>query len=69
MYKKYAELIKQKGIRTADVCRATGISASTFTDWKTGKSKPKIDKIQKIADYFGVPLTDFLEERKVNKNE
>ena len=52
MYQKYAELIKQKGIRTSDVCRATGISASTFTDWKTGKSKPKIDKIQKIADFF-----------------
>lgn len=61
MYQKYAELIKQKGIRTADVCRATGISASTFTDWKTGKSKPKIDKIQKIADFFGVAITEFLE--------
>ena len=61
MYQKYAELIKQKGIRTSDVCRATGISASTFTDWKTGKSKPKIDKIQKIADFFGVAITEFLE--------
>ena len=61
MYQTYAELIKQKGIRTADVCRATGISASTFTDWKTGKSKPKIDKIQKIAHFFGVAITEFLE--------
>ena len=61
MYQKYAELIKQKGIRTSDVCRATGISASTFTDWKTGKSKPEIDKIQKIADFFGVAITEFLE--------
>lgn len=61
MYQKYMELIEKQGIRTADVCRATGISASTFTDWKNGKSKPKVDKLQKLADYFGVPVTEFLE--------
>ena len=41
------------------VGKATGIAGSTFTDWKTGRSAPKQDKLQKIADYFGVTL-DYL---------
>ena len=40
----------------SDVSRETGVSYSTFTDWKTGRYTPKADKTQKIADYFGVPL-------------
>ena len=34
---------------------------TTFTDWKTGRSEPKIDKLKKIAYYFGVPVEFFLE--------
>ena len=60
LYQKYLELLNKHKIKTADVCRATKIHPSTFTDWKKGKSKPKIDKIQKIADFFGVAITEFL---------
>ena len=38
------------------VSKATGISATTFTDWKNGRSVPKADKLKKIADHFGVSL-------------
>lgn len=27
-----------------------------FTSWKKGTYKPKLDKLQKIADYFGVSV-------------
>lgn len=56
MYDIYLKLLKEKGVRTSDVCRATGIVASTFSDWKKGKSAPKQDKLIKIADYFGVTV-------------
>lgn len=59
MYEIYLKLLKDKGVKTSDVCKATGIVASTFTDWKKGKSKPKQEKLLKIADYFGVSL-DYL---------
>ena len=36
--------------------KATGIAASTFSDWKSGRSVPKLDKMKMIADYFDVPL-------------
>lgn len=54
MYEIYLKLLKEKGVRTSDVCKATGIVASTFSDWKKGKSTPKQEKLMKIADYFGV---------------
>lgn len=56
MYEIYLKLLKEKGVRTSDVCKATGIVASTFSDWKKGKSTPKQEKLMKIADYFGVSL-------------
>ena len=49
-------MLLQSGKKAIDVARATGISPTTFSDWKSGKSAPKQDKIQKIADYFGVTI-------------
>ena len=47
-------MLKEKGIKNIDVSRATGIPASTFSDWKKGKSSPKRDKIEKIANFFDI---------------
>ena len=38
------------------VSKETGVSQSTLSDWKRGVSTPKIDKLQKIANYFGVSV-------------
>ena len=54
MYEIYVKLRDKKGVRDADVSKATGVTKSTFTDWKKGRSSPKDEKLQKIADYFGV---------------
>ena len=54
MYEIYAELRDTKGVKDSTVAKATGIGKSTFTDWKNGRSAPKDEKLQKIADYFGV---------------
>lgn len=59
MYEIFEKLLKEKNIKVADVTRATGIASSTFTDWKKGRYTPKQDKLEKIADYFGVSL-DYL---------
>jgi len=65
MYTKYAELRDKKGVRDADVAKATDIYPSVFTDWKNGISTPKLDKLVKIADYFGVTLDDFVRKENV----
>ena len=59
MYEIYCKLRDLRGVKDADVVRATGITKSTFSDWKSGRSEPKRDKLQKIADYFEVSL-DYL---------
>ncbi len=53
-YDIFSQLMDGKKVRMKDVARATGVAYTSLTDWKSGRSQPKIDKIQKLADYFGV---------------
>lgn len=62
LYKKYEALLEKTGKKSYQVSRDTGIGQNTLSNWKSGRSNPKIDKLQKLADYFGVPVTYFLEE-------
>ena len=61
-YVVYTEQREKKGVSDYRVSRETGITKSTFSDWKSGRSNPKIEKIKKLADYFGVPIEYFYEE-------
>ena len=56
MYSVFAKLCETHNVKPASVARATGIATSTLTNWKKGNYVPKADKLQKIADYFGVSL-------------
>lgn len=62
MYEAFNKLLLKNNITPYKVSKETGVSQSTLSDWKRGISTPKPDKLQKIADYFGVPLTYFLLE-------
>ena len=59
MYEIYQRILDEKGLKNADVARATGISNMTLSDWKRGKSVPKSDKMRKIAEYLNVSV-DYL---------
>ena len=58
-YRRFCELLELNNTTVYRVSKSTGISASTFTDWKNGRSVPKTDKMKRIADYFGISL-DYL---------
>lgn len=62
MYEKYAALRDAKGVNDAQVARATGIATATFSAWKKGTYKPKLEKLMKIAAFFEVSIEDLLEE-------
>lgn len=64
MHEKYVKLRNERGITDYRVAMDTGIPCSTFTDWKNGRSKPKVDKLKILADYFGVSIEYFLEEEE-----
>lgn len=63
MYDIYCQIRDSKGLKDADISKATGIPPSTFSDWKKGRSKPKSEKLQKIADFFEVSI-DYLQTGK-----
>lgn len=54
------ELRDSKGLTDYKVSLDTGITKSTFSDWKNGRSEPKLEKLSKIADYFGVTVDYFI---------
>ena len=56
MYERFAELLKERGKRPSDLTEATGISSTVFSEWKSGKSQPKVDKLVKIARYLGTTV-------------
>lgn len=56
MYERYVELRDKKGVTDYRVSEDTGITRSTFTDWKNGRSAPKVEKLLLLAKYFDVPV-------------
>lgn len=56
MYKIFEELCEIKGVTPYRVCKETGLTTATISNWKAGRYTPKQDKLQKIADYFGVTI-------------
>lgn len=69
MYLKYAELIEKQNITTYKVAKETGLGQSMFSDWKRGRCQPKVNKLQILANYFGVSIEYFLEEEDEAKKE
>lgn len=61
MYQRFLELLCKTNKTPYRVSKDTGISQSALSDWKTGRSKPKADKLKILADYFNVSVDYFLE--------
>lgn len=61
MYEKFEQLLNERGITAYRVAKDTGLYPTLFSDWKSGKSCPKVDKIKILADYFSVSIEYFLE--------
>ena len=50
-----------------EVCADLGVSYSTFSDWLNAKKYPRIDKIELMANYFGVSKADLVESPKADE--
>ena len=59
-YEYFEQVLKDKGLKAYDVSKATGIRSGVFSDWKKQRYTPKADKMQKIADFLGVPVEPLL---------
>lgn len=56
------EIMKERGLTAYRVSKDTGISQASIADWRKGRSKPKIDKLKILAEYFGVSLASLTGE-------
>ena len=59
MIERILRLIKQAGMTAREFTKALGISATSVTEWKTGRTHPSVDHIRKIAAFFDVS-TDYI---------
>lgn len=55
-YERYCEIRNKLNYKDSDVAKGAKITKSTFSDWKAGRYTPKQEKMQKIADFFGVTV-------------
>ena len=52
-----------RGIDRNKLCADLGFKYTTLTDWLKGNTYPRIDKIEMMANYFGVEKSDLIEDK------
>ncbi len=57
--RRYLEL---NDMTQTDLCNALNLKFMTVSDWVNAKSYPRIDKIEMMANYFGISKADLVEE-------
>lgn len=62
-FDQFTALCNERGVRPTTLMRKIGISPSMPKRWAEG-AQPKADALQKIADYFDVPVSHLLSESK-----
>ena len=60
--------INKNGVTQRDVAEVVDVSPSTFNEWIKGKKYPRIDKIEKLANYFRIQKSDLIEEYTEKNN-
>jgi transcriptional regulator with XRE-family HTH domain len=59
-----AHFMKIHGETQVDVAKMIGVSKSNVSAYIRGEQIPRMDKVQILADHYGVRLSDLLETKK-----
>ena len=60
--------IELSGKTQKELSEIVGVAYSTFNDWVNGKKYPRIDKIEIMANYFGILKSDLIEEKRMKEH-
>ena len=63
MAKNIKYYMTRNNIRPTDICGTLKFPMATFSDWINAKTYPRIDKIELMANYFGIEKSDLVEEK------
>lgn len=55
--------VERSGKTQKELSEIVGVATSTFNDWMKGKKYPRIDKIEILANYFGILKSDLIEDK------
>ena len=59
-YEKYTKYRDERNLKDGEVAKRANIPPSTFSDWKSGRCTPKLEKMQKIAKALEMDYTSFV---------
>jgi transcriptional regulator with XRE-family HTH domain len=60
-------LADEKNVTFAEIERKVGLSNGQIRRWD--KASPKVENVQKVADFFGASIDDLLERKDISKEE
>lgn len=52
----------RSGKTQTQIAHDLGVSKGTFSDWTSGRSHPRMNRVQQIAEYFGIGTSDLVED-------
>ncbi|HFU4511471.1 TPA: XRE family transcriptional regulator [Streptococcus suis] len=55
--------MNKKGVDRNQLCSDLDLKYMTVSDWINAKTYPRIDKIESLANYFGINKSDLIEEK------
>ena len=63
MAKNLKHYVARSGKTQKEIAAVVGVAPSTFNDWLKAKKYPRIDKIEILAEYFGILKSDLIEDK------
>ena len=63
MSKNLKYYIERSGKDRRELSEIWGFPYSSVSEWVNGRKYPRIDKIEIMADYFGIKKSDLIEEK------
>ena len=61
--------MESRGKTQKELAEIVGVSAPTIHDWLKGSKLPRMDKVERLANYFGILKSDLIEEKNEEHEE
>ncbi len=62
-------LLSERNLMQLEVAKSIGVSAQTFNTWCRGVALPRMDKIQRLADYFRINKSELIDEHYASNED
>lgn len=51
--------------RKTDIARMLGVTPTTLSDWTKMRTYPRMDKLQRLAEHWGIDVVDLVERQTI----